>query len=163
MVRMTNSILLTVKKMLGIAEEYKAFDIDIIVDINATFLTLNQLGVGPSTPFQITGDDEIWSDFINPEEMPGIQTYIYMRTRLMFDPPTNSFLVDSMKKQCEEFEWRMMMQAEWNKNASVSPPEEPEPPVDDSEGEAIRRLLGEDAYKKRIIRRKEHGVLRQSK
>lgn len=109
---MTQSILLTIKKMLGIAEEYHAFDIDIVTNINAVFLTLNQLGVGPTMPFQITGDSETWNDFLKDQEafMAGVQTYIYMRVRLMFDPPTNSFLVDSLRKQCDELEWRFMIQ-----------------------------------------------------
>lgn len=113
----TQSILLTVKKMLGIAAEYRAFDIDIIININAVFLTLNQLGVGPNNPFSISDDIQIWSDFLGDQEdiLQGVQTYVYQRVRLMFDPPTNSFLVDSMKKQIEEFEWRFNIQAEYYK------------------------------------------------
>lgn len=108
----TKSILLTVKKMLGIAEEYHAFDLDIIININAVFLTLNQLGVGPLTPYQITGVDETWADFLGDQEefMAGVQTYTYLRVRLMFDPPTNSFLVDSFQKQIQELEWRFNVQ-----------------------------------------------------
>lgn len=110
----TQSILLTVKKMLGIAEEYHAFDIDLIVNINSVFLTLNQLAVGPEIPYQITSDEETWSDFLGEEEsnLPGVQTYTYLKTRLLFDPPTNSFLVDAMQKQCNELEWRLNLQAE---------------------------------------------------
>lgn len=110
---MTDSILLTVKKMLGIAEEYHAFDIDVITNINSVFLTLNQLGVGPSTPFQIEGDTESWTDFEDPAKVPGIQTYVYLKTRLLFDPPTNSFLVQSMEKQIAELEWRLCEQKDY--------------------------------------------------
>lgn len=112
----TNSIMLTVKKMLGIAEEYHAFDLDIITNINACFLTLNQLGVGPKYPFSITGPETQWSDFLGEQGtiLQGIQTYVYMRARLMFDPPTNSFLVDSLKKQIEEMEWRFMTQVDYH-------------------------------------------------
>lgn len=108
----TKSILLTVKKMLGIAEEYHAFDIDVITNINAVFLTLNQLGVGPRLPYQITGTEETWSDFLGDQDkfMAAVQTYTYMKVRLMFDPPTNSFLVNSFEKQIEEFEWRFTIQ-----------------------------------------------------
>lgn len=108
----TKSILLTIKKMLGVAEEYHAFDLDIIIDINSVFLTLNQLGVGPLLPYSIAGTEETWSDFLGDQEqfMAGVQTYVYLKTRLLFDPPTNSFLVDSMKKQCDEFEWRFTVQ-----------------------------------------------------
>lgn len=113
----TNSIMLTVKKMLGIAEEYHAFDLDIITNINAAFFTLNQLGVGPKYPFAITGPETQWKDFLGldySQILQGIQTYMYMRVRMMFDPPTNSFLVDSMKKQIEEMEWRFKTQVEYH-------------------------------------------------
>lgn len=116
---MTQSILLTTKKMLGIAEEYHAFDLDIITHINSVFLFLYQFGVGPETPYQITGEDEEWSSF--QTDIPGIPTYMYLRVRLLFDPPTNSFLVDSMKEQIKEFEWRFDMQQEHG------PKPEPEP------------------------------------
>lgn len=110
----TDSILLTVKKMLGIAEEYLAFDIDLIVNINSVFLTLNQLGVGPEVPYRIEGSEETWADFLQNqrEKLPGVETYVYLKTRLLFDPPTNSFLVDAIQKQCDEFEWRLNVQAE---------------------------------------------------
>lgn len=120
---MTNSILLTTKKLLGISEEYHAFDIDILTNINAVFLTLNQLGVGPTLPFQLPlmvdpddADDPAiaitWDDFLGnqKEYLAAVQTYVYQRVRLMFDPPTNSFLVDAMQKSCQEFEWRFTVQ-----------------------------------------------------
>lgn len=119
---MTNSILLTIKKMLGIAEEYHAFDIDIIIDINSVFLTLNQLGVGPIDPYQITGEEETWDDFQTDSFIPGIQSYVYLKTRLLFDPPTNSFLVDNIQKQIAEFEWRMNVQAETPASSLVQKP-----------------------------------------
>lgn len=109
---MTKSILFTVKKMLGLDETYDAFDQDVITNINSVFLTLNQLGVGPSG-FQITGDSEEWSDFVDPAKYPGIQSYVYLKTRLLFDPPTNSFLVDNIQKQIAEFEFRLNVQAEY--------------------------------------------------
>lgn len=110
----TDSILLTVKKMLGIAEEYHAFDIDLIVNINSVFLTLNQLGVGPETPFQIGSEVETWADFLGDqkEDVVGVETYVYLKTRLLFDPPTNSFLVTAMQDQVTELEWRLNFQAE---------------------------------------------------
>lgn len=108
----TQSILLTVKKMLGIAEEYHAFDLDVIININSVFLNLNQLGVGPSKPFQITGVEETWSDFLGDQEefMAGVQSYVYIKVRLLFDPPTNSFLVNSFQEQIKELEWRFTVQ-----------------------------------------------------
>lgn len=120
---MTNSILLTIKKLLGISEEYHAFDIDILTDINATFLTLNQLGIGPRLPFQLPlmmdPDDEYdpavattWDDFLGKQKqhLAAVQTYVYQRVRLMFDPPTNSFMVTAMQESCKEFEWRFTVQ-----------------------------------------------------
>lgn len=131
---MTESILLTVKKMLGIAEEYHAFDLDIIVNINSVFLTLNQLGVGPESPFQITGDSEVWSAFADPSEVPGIQTYVYLKTRLLFDPPTNSFLVTAIEKQIAELEWRLNVQVdtEYPEKEEEPAPTEPEPSPSDT-------------------------------
>lgn len=115
--KVTDSILLTIKKMLGIAEEYVAFDIDLIADINSVFLTLNQLGVGPEIPYRIEGAEETWNDFLKSqhEKLPGVETYVYLKTRLLFDPPTNSFLVDAMRKQCDELEWRLNLQMEGGK------------------------------------------------
>lgn len=107
---MTQSILLTIKKMLGIAEEYHAFDLDIITHINSIFLFLYQFGIGPETPYQITDEEQTWPEF--QTDIPGIPTYMYLRVRLLFDPPTNSFLVDSMKEQIKEFEWRFDIQQE---------------------------------------------------
>lgn len=110
---MTQSILLTIKKMLGIDQDYHAFDIDIVTNINAVFLTLYQLGVGPSTPYEIAGEEETWEEFFgDSKKVPGVQSYIYQRVRLMFDPPTNSFLVQSFEKQIAEFEWRMNVYAD---------------------------------------------------
>lgn len=133
---MTQSILLTVKKMLGIAEEYHAFDLDIIIHINSVFLTLNQLGVGPDRPFQITDDSEIWSDFVDVNEVPGVQSYVYLKTRLAFDPPTNSFLVDAIQKQIAELEWRMNVQVDPKRESNVEePPAEIEPDIPETTDE----------------------------
>lgn len=124
---MTKSIFLTVKKLLGISEEYHAFDIDILTAINATFLTLNQLGIGPLLPFQLPlilpyEDEEefqndpavttTWEDFLGDqyEHLAAVQTYVYQRVRLIFDPPTNSFMVTAMQESCKEFEWRFTVQ-----------------------------------------------------
>lgn len=117
----TQSILLTIKKMLGIAEEYHAFDLDIITVINGIFLTLNQLGVGPKLPYAITGTTETWANFLGDQQpyLAGVRTYVYMRTRLAFDPPTNSFLVASFQDQCKEFEWRFMVQPKTEEDVSA--------------------------------------------
>lgn len=120
---MTNSILLTIKKMLGVSEEYHAFDLDIIININAVFLTLNQIGIGPSLPYQLplVSEDSVnenpavtptWDDFLGDQKeyLAAVQTYVYQRVRLLFDPPTNSFLVSALQDSCKEFEWRFTVQ-----------------------------------------------------
>lgn len=123
----TRSILLTIKKMLGISEEYHAFDIDIATHINSVFLSLNQLDIGGEKPFTIYGPDETWEDAFGDElsYLNGIESYVYFKVRLAFDPPTNSFLTASIEKQIAELEWRMMVQAEKFKNEDDEVPEEP--------------------------------------
>lgn len=109
-----DSILNSVKKVLGIEQSYTNFDEDIIMHINSAFFILNQLGVGPEEPFFIKDDKSKWTDFIGGKELELVRSYIYLRVRLLFDPPTNSFAVDAIRKQMEEFEWRLTVGAENN-------------------------------------------------
>ena len=110
---MDESILTSVKKLLGITENYDYFDQDIIMHINAAFMVLTQLGIGPSEGFLITDDTDTWSDFIDDSTNLGsIQSYVYMKVKLMFDPPQNSFTVDSMTKLVNELEWRLNVAAD---------------------------------------------------
>ena len=110
---MDDSILTSIKKLLGITEDYDYFDQDIIMHINAAFMVLTQLGVGPSEGFLITDDTDTWSDFIDDSTNLGsIQSYVYMKVKLMFDPPQNSFTVDSMTKLVNELEWRLNIAAD---------------------------------------------------
>lgn len=110
---MDESILTSIKKLLGISEDYDYFDQDIIMHINAAFMVLTQLGVGPSEGFLITDDTDTWSDFIDDSTNLGsIQSYVYMKVKLMFDPPQNSFTVDSMTKLVNELEWRLNIAAD---------------------------------------------------
>lgn len=110
---MDESILNSIKKLLGIAEDYNYFDQDIIMDINAALMILTQLGVGPSNGFLITDDTDTWNDFVNNGgNLGSIQSYVYMKVKLMFDPPQNSFTVDSMTKLVNEFEWRLNVAAD---------------------------------------------------
>ncbi|MET0785496.1 MAG: hypothetical protein ABWY25_02165 [Paenisporosarcina sp.] len=105
---MESSILISTKKILGVAQEYTAFDLDIITHINAAFSTLCQLGVGPTEGFAIEDEADIWDDFIVPSnQMNMVRTYIYLKTRMFFDPPTTSFHIDAMNKQIAELEWRL--------------------------------------------------------
>ena len=110
---MDESILTSIKKLLGIAEDYDYFDQDIVMHINAAFMVLTQLGIGPSEGFLITDDTDTWSDFIDDSTNLGsIQSYVYMKVKLMFGPPQNSFTVDSMTKLVNELEWRLNVAAD---------------------------------------------------
>ena len=110
------SVLTTIKKMLGIAADYTHFDSDIIVHINSVLMTLNQLGVGPETQTFIGSDMDTWDKILGDiTNLEAVKTYIYLKVRLLFDPPTSSFVVDSMNRQASELEWRLNVQAETNK------------------------------------------------
>lgn len=107
------SILDTIKKMLGIDTAYIVFDTDIIVHINATFATLNQLAVGPTTPYFITDKTQTWDQFIGTSVgIESVKAYIYAKVKLAFDPPATSFAIDALQKMCNEFEWRLNVQSE---------------------------------------------------
>lgn len=106
------SILLSIKKLLGIEEDYHHFDPDIIMAINSAFSTLHQLGVGTESSFSITGDAEKWSDFIRPGYIETVKYYVYFKVRIMFDPPSNSFLLESINRQIDELTWRMLVMTE---------------------------------------------------
>lgn len=102
------SILDSTKKILGLAPEYTAFDLDIITHINSVLASLNQLGVGPEGAFFITGSDETWTDFVGVDPKYNlVKSYLYLRVRLLFDPPATSFAIAAMEKQVQEMEWRL--------------------------------------------------------
>jgi len=108
-----NSILDTIKKMLGLQLDDDAFDTDVIVDINATLMTLSQLGVGPIEGFSITGSTETWVDFLGDVvNLEAVKSYIYLKVRVIFDPPTISTLLDAMTRQITEFEFRLNIQVD---------------------------------------------------
>jgi len=105
---MTESILTSTKKNLGIEESYTAFDPDIILHINSVFSTLNQLGIGPIDGFAIDDATAVWSDFLEGDlRLNSVKTYIYLRVRMLFDPPTTGYFVSAVQKQIEELEWRL--------------------------------------------------------
>ena len=107
------SILTTIKKLLGVEEEYTQFDTDIIVNINSIFMVLNQLGVGPETGFSISDKTKTWYDYLGENaNFDSVKSYMYLKVRLLFDPPSNAFLVQSMERLITEFEWRLNAQAE---------------------------------------------------
>lgn len=112
------SILTSIKKMLGIDEEYTHFDADIIMHINSVLMTLTQLGVGPSEGFAIEDDTSTWIDFIpqiSTAQLHAVKSYMYMKVKLMFDPPLSSSVIESMNRQIAELEWRL--------NVAVDPEE----------------------------------------
>lgn len=105
---MEASILTSVKKILGMTEAYTAFDEDVIMHINAAFSILTQLGIGQTSGFMLETGLETWDDFIIPDlQLNLVKTYLYLRVRMLFDPPTTSFLIEAMNKQIAEYEWRL--------------------------------------------------------
>ena len=116
-----DSILQSIKKLLGISSEYTNFDQDIMIHINSVFMILYQLGIGPNKPFSITGEEATWNDFIHNDNddietvlsgysynnLEAIKTYMYMKVRLMFDPPQSSAVTEVINKTISELEWRL--------------------------------------------------------
>lgn len=107
------SILDSVKKNLGIDSEYTAFDPDITTFINGVFSTLNQLGIGPDVGFAIEDDTAMWDDFLSGNvKLNNVKIYMYLRVKLLFDPPTLSYVIEAFDKQRLELEWRMNVERE---------------------------------------------------
>lgn len=107
------SILRGTKKILGLAENYDAFDHDVITHINSAFFVLYQLGVGPSKGFAIESEDETWDEFTGGKiPLNPVQTYIYLKVRLVFDPPGTPHHIQAMKEQIAELEGRLKMERE---------------------------------------------------
>lgn len=103
-----DSILTSVKKLLGIAEDYDHFDPDIIMHINTAFSLLHQLGYGPEEGFRIEDETTEWSEYLqNDANLNLIKDYIFMKVRALFDPPSSSSLLDAINRQIAEFEWRI--------------------------------------------------------
>lgn len=104
----TDSILTSVKKDLGIVEEYTHFDPDIIMGINTAFSILTQLGVGPASGFAISDDTAVWSDFLpSSQRLEFVKSYVSKKTRMLFDPPLSSSVMESMNRLLSELEWRI--------------------------------------------------------
>jgi hypothetical protein len=115
------SILTSIKKMLGIAEEYEEFDPEIIMHINSVFTTLMQLGVGPSNGFYIEDAVAEWTDFIEDmSQLQAVKTYVYLKVRLLFDPTSlGSATLAAYERQVSEYEWRLNVIAETGKSDAV--------------------------------------------
>lgn len=110
---MSDSILVSIKKLLGITEEYNYFDADIIMHINMAFMVLYQLGVGPKTPFTIEDASATWSDFMGDStDLAGVKTYVFLKVKLVFDPPQSSAAMEAIKQNIAELEWRLNVTAD---------------------------------------------------
>jgi hypothetical protein len=124
------SILKSTKKVLGVADDDTSFDLDIITHINTAFSILTDLGVGPQGGFVIEDEEAEWPDYFPNEDDPAklkvqlskVKTVVFLRTKLLFDPPTVSYLLDSTKEQLREAEWRLNVnreETEWVDPAPV--------------------------------------------
>lgn len=116
---MTESILTSIKKLLGIPADYTNFDVDIILHINTVFMTLKQLGVGPAEGFAIEDDTAVWSDFIDDEKntelttlLSATKSYIHLKVKLLFDPPLSTAVIEATNQMINELEWRLTTETE---------------------------------------------------
>lgn len=108
-----DSILLSVKKMIGIPNDYDVFDTDIIIHINTVFDGLNQMGVGPEEGFSISDSSTEWSEFLTfGKNSEMVKTYMYLKVRMLFDPPSNGTLSNVLSEQIKEYEWRLLIFAD---------------------------------------------------
>lgn len=106
------SILDSIKKILGMPPEYEAFDVDLIMHINTIFGVLTQIGIGPKDGYSISDSTALWSDYLGASsKIEMVKTYIALRVRMIFDPPTASAVAEAMKNQISELEWRLSIQA----------------------------------------------------
>lgn len=108
---MDESILVSIKKLLGVSPDDDSFDLDILVNINSVLQILNQLGIG-TKDYTVVDDTAKWRDFVNEEQQPMVKTYVYLKVRLYFDPPANSFSLTSLEKLITELEWRLNIEYE---------------------------------------------------
>lgn len=103
-----DSILLSIKKLLGIDAMCDHFDTDVIMHINSALFSLTQLGVGPPDGFMVTSNTETWSDLLmDSKKLESVKTYVYLKVKLVFDPPSSSSVIDAIDRQIKELEWRI--------------------------------------------------------
>lgn len=114
------SILTSIKKLLGIAEEYTHFDDDLIMHINSVFMTLTQIGVGPTDGFMIEDDSTDWMEFIEDSiTLQAVKSYIYLKVKMIFDPPLSSAVIEANNRMIDEYEWRLRLAAEESEEISL--------------------------------------------
>lgn len=110
---MNESILASIKKLLGITDDNTSFDMDIIIHINTTFMILSQLGVGPIEGFRIKDKKTKWNEFISEDDkLDDVITYVYLKVKLIFDPPISSTVIEANKQMINELEWRLNVEVE---------------------------------------------------
>jgi hypothetical protein len=155
---METSILLSTKKILGIAADYTVFDLDIITHINTAFSTLTQLGVGPVGGFMIEDETAVWTDFISDDmQYNSVKTYVFLRVRALFDPPSTSYLISATESQIKELEWRLNVhreETEWVDPDPEEPLVDPEDAAYFSNMRTLRRVVDNGT---RFTRRYRNG------
>lgn len=113
---MNESILETIAKAIGIGENYDYFNQELIMHINTILMGLRQIGIGPTTPYVVTDSTATWSDFLGDDKnFEAVKTYMCLRVKMLFDPPTSSSLMDAMNNQISEWEWRLSLEYETSK------------------------------------------------
>lgn len=110
---MDDSILDSIKKILGMPPDYDAFDTDLVIHINSVFGILAQLGVGPAGGFSISDNTTLWKAYLgDSKDLEMVKSYMALKVRLVFDPPTIGAVMDAMKEQIREYEWRLNAQVD---------------------------------------------------
>ena len=110
-----DSILQSIKKLLGLDENYDAFDNDVMMHINSVLMILTQLGVGPKNGFSITGEEETWENYLGEDisKLSAVKTYVYLKVKTMFDPTSSSVVNEATKEMLKELEWRLNSEVEY--------------------------------------------------
>lgn len=111
-----DSVLTSIKKLLGITEEYDQFDQDLIIHINAVLMVLTQIGIGPSNGMIIKDSSTTWNDILSDtSNIEAVKTYVYLKVKMIFDPPSSSSVADAMNRSINEYEWRLNINADSQK------------------------------------------------
>lgn len=112
---MEDSILNSIKKSLGITPEYTQFDPEIIMHINSVFMFLQQIGVGPTNTYSIESDSETWTDFFssaNVKDVSAAKSLMFLKVKMLFDPPTIGSVNESYNKLIDELTWRCSIEGD---------------------------------------------------
>lgn len=105
-----DNILNSIKKLLGINPEFTEFDQDLMIHINSVFMILNQIGIGPKEGFALETGLERWEEYINKKNENAVRSYVFLKVKLLFDPPTSSALIESIRTSIAELEWRLYLE-----------------------------------------------------